>query len=156
MKFFVRLIEFWLPATMYQLVGLCFPAFPKAHKHQPSSHQRLRRSQNRALYPLCLLRYSGRYRSPDRCRLRRQLLSRLHCLPLLPTPREVMRHFIHGNFAREVLAYYVHRILHRLRFYSHYHRLHLSFLAPIAFTGLYTAPVEHFLLTLWQLCFHSP
>ena len=32
---FVQLLGFWLPATIYQLLDVCFPAFSRAHKHQP-------------------------------------------------------------------------------------------------------------------------
>lgn len=64
--------------------------------------------------------------------------------PTLPTLKEMMRHFIYGNLAREILAYYVHRCLHHRWFYARHHKLHHSFTTPIAFTGLYTTPVEHF------------
>lgn len=65
---------------------------------------------------------------------------------------ETLRHFEYGNLAREVLPYHVHRILHHPWFYARHHKLHHSFVAPVAFTGLYTMPVEHFFADINTHC----
>lgn len=46
------------------------------------------------------------------------------------------------------LAYYVHPHPPQPLLYARYHKLHHSFTAPIAFTGLYASPVEHFFADL--------
>lgn len=141
---FVQLIGFWLPATMYQLVDVCFPEFSRAHKHQPDPRRQPTRTQT-----LRCIRYAFFVTLGDiALQIGVGYITNFHPIfvvsPTLPTLKEAVRHFIYGNLAREVLAYYVHRILHHPRFYARYHKLHHSFTAPIAFTGLYTTPVEHF------------
>ena len=82
----------------------------------------------------------------------------------MPTFGQVIRHFIYGNLAREVLGYYTHRLLHHPRFYARYHKLHHSSTAPIAFTGLYATPVEHFITDIIPIvlplalvaCYYEP
>ena len=141
---FVQLIGFWLPATMYQLIDICFPEFSRAHKHQPDSCRQPTRSQilhcARHAFFMTLgdiaLQFGIGYLTDFRPVF---LIS-----PTLPTLKELVRHFIYGNLAREVLGYYIHRLLHHSWFYARYHKLHHSFTAPIAFTGLYATPVEHF------------
>jgi sterol desaturase/sphingolipid hydroxylase (fatty acid hydroxylase superfamily) len=141
---FVQLIGFWLPATVYQLVDICFPEFSKAHKHQPEPH----RQPTRAEIVNCI-RYAVFVTLAD-ITLQIGLGYLTDFRPIfvitstLPTFKEMVRHFVWGNIAHEVLAYYVHRILHLPRFYARYHKLHHSFTAPIAFTGLYSSPAEHF------------
>ncbi len=141
---FVQLIGFWLPATAYQLVDVCFPDFSRAHKHQPDPRRQPTRTQI-----LRCIRYAVFVTLGDiALQIGFGYLTEFRPVfvisPTLPTLKETVRHFIYGNLAREVLAYYVHRFLHHPLFYARYHKLHHSFTAPIAFTGLYTTPVEHF------------
>ena len=42
---FVQLLGFWLPATIYQLLDVYFPAFSRAHKHQPDPRRQPTPSQ---------------------------------------------------------------------------------------------------------------
>lgn len=141
---FVQLIGFWLPATMYQLVDVCFPDFSQAHKHQPDPRRQPTRTQT-----LRCIRYAFFMTLGDiALQIGIGYVTSFHPIfvvsPTLPTFKEAVRHFIFGNLAREALAYYVHRLLHHPWFYARYHKLHHSFTAPVAFTGLYTTPVEHF------------
>jgi sterol desaturase/sphingolipid hydroxylase (fatty acid hydroxylase superfamily) len=141
---FVQLIGFWVPASAYLLIDICFPEFSKAHKHQPEPH----RQPSRAEIFHCI-RYAFLVTLGDIAfQIGLGYLTDFHPLfvitSTLPKLEELARHFVWGNIAREVLGYYVHRILHLPRFYARYHKLHHSFTAPIAFTGLYTTPVEHF------------
>ena len=141
---FVQLLGFWLPATIYQLLDVCFPAFSRAHKHQPDPHRQPTPSQI-----LHCIRYAFFMTLGDiALQIGIGYLTDFRPIfvisPTLPTLWEMVRHFIFGNLAREVLQYYVHRVLHHPRFYARYHKLHHSFTAPIAFTGLYSTPVEHF------------
>lgn len=141
---FVQLIGFWLPATIYQLVDVCFPEFSRAHKHQPDPRRQPTRTQI-----LHCIRYAFFVTIGDiALQIGMGYVTNFRPVfvvsPTLPTLKEMVRHFIYGNLARETLAYYVHRILHHPRFYARYHKLHHSFTAPVAFTGLYTTPVEHF------------
>ena len=140
----VQLIGFWLPATIYQLIDICFPEFSRAHKHQPDPRRQPTRSQT-----LHCARYAFFMTLGDiALQFGIGYLTDFHpafvISPTLPTLRESVRHFIYGNLAREVLGYYVHRLLHHPWFYARYHKLHHNFTAPIAFTGLYATPVEHF------------
>ncbi|KAA6413813.1 MAG: sterol desaturase [Lasallia pustulata] len=141
---FVQLIGFWLPATIYQLIDVCFPEFSKAHKHQPDP-----RRQPTRIQILHCIRYAFFVTLGDvALQIGFGYLTNFRPVftisPTLPTLKEMMRHFIYGNLAREILAYYVHRCLHHRWFYARHHKLHHSFTTPIAFTGLYTTPVEHF------------
>ncbi|KAL9135304.1 MAG: hypothetical protein Q9175_003512 [Cornicularia normoerica] len=140
---FVQLIGFWLPATIYQLVDVCFPEFSRAHKHQPDPRRQPTRKQI-----LHCVRYAFFVTLGDiALQIGFGYLTDFRPVfaisPTMPTFKEALRHFIYGNLAREVLAYYVHRLLHHPWFYARYHKLHHSFTAPIAFTGLFTTPVEH-------------
>ena len=141
---FVQLVGFWLPATIYQLIDVCFPSFSRAHKHQPDAH----RQPNGRQIAQCI-RYAFFVTLGDiALQVRFGYLTDFRPVfiisPMLPTLKETLRQFLYGNIAREVLAYYVHRILHHPQLYARHHKLHHSFTAPIAFTGLYATPVEHF------------
>ena len=141
---FVQLVGFWLPATVYQLIDVCFPNFSRAHKHQPDP----RRQPNSRQIFQCI-RYAFFVTLGDiALQIGFGYLTDFRPVfvisPILPTLGEIMRQFVYGNIAREVLAYYVHRVLHHPQLYARHHKLHHSFTAPIAFTGLYTTPVEHF------------
>ena len=141
---FVQLMGFWLPATIYQLVDVCLPEFSRRHKHQPDPRQQPTRTQI-----LHCIRYAFFMTLGDiALQIGFGYLTDFRPVfvisPTLPTFKQMLRHFVYGNLGREILAYYVHRILHHPRLYARYHKLHHSFTAPIAFTGLYTTPVEHF------------
>ena len=139
----VQLVGFWLPATIYQLIDICFPKFSRAHKHQPDP----RRQPNGRQIAQCI-RYAFFMTLGD-IALQIGLGYLTHFRPVfiisprLPTLKETLRQFVYGNIAREVMAYYVHRVLHHPQLYARHHKLHHNFTAPIAFTGLYTTPVEH-------------
>ncbi|MCJ1370906.1 hypothetical protein MMC20_002120 [Loxospora ochrophaea] len=141
---FVQLIGFWLPATIYQLIDVYCPQFSKTHKHQPDPRRQPTTSQI-----LHCIRYAFFVTLGDiALQIAFGYLTNFRPVfiisPQLPELKKLLQHFVIGNLAREILAYYVHRILHHPRFYARYHKLHHSFTAPIAFTGLYTTPVEHF------------
>lgn len=141
---FVQLIGFWLPATIYQLIDVYLPEFSRAHKHQPDPRRQPTRTQI-----LRCIRYAFFVTLGDvTLQIGIGYLTNFRPVfiisPTLPALKETIRHFIYGNLAREVLAYYVHRLLHHPLLYARHHKLHHSFTAPIAFTGLYTTPVEHF------------
>ncbi|KAI4159544.1 MAG: hypothetical protein L6R39_000325 [Caloplaca ligustica] len=141
---FVQLVGFWLPATTYQLVDVYFPEFSRRHKHQPDP-----RRQPTPTQVLHCVRYAFFVTLGDiALQLALGYLTNFRPVfvisPTLPTLKELMRHFVYGNLAREFLAYYIHRLLHHPWFYARHHKLHHSFRAPIAFTGLYATPVEHF------------
>ena len=140
----VQLIGFWLPATIYHLIEVCFPEFSKAHKHQPDPRRQPTSNQT-----LRCIRYAFFVTLGDiTLQIGIGYLTNFRPIftisPTLPTLKKTIQHFIYGNLMREILAYYIHRCLHHPRLYSSYHKLHHSFTAPIAFTGLYTTPVEHF------------
>lgn len=141
---FVQLVGFWLPATIYQLIDVCFPKFSRAHKHQPDPC----RQPNGKQIAQCI-RYAFFVTLGDvALQIGFGYLTDFRPVfiisPTLPTLKETLRQFVYGNIAREVMAYYVHRVLHHPQLYPRHHKLHHSFTAPIAFTGLYTTPVEHF------------
>lgn len=140
----VQLVGFWLPATIYHLIDVYFLKFSRAHKHQPDP----KRQPTRVQVVHCI-RYAFFVTLGDvALQIGFGYLTDFRPVfvvsPSLPSTTEIVRHFVFANIAREILAYYVHRILHHPLLYARYHKLHHSFTAPIAFTGLYTTPVEHF------------
>ena len=118
---FVQLVGFWLPATIYQLIDVCFPKFSRGHKHQPDPRrqpngrqiaQRIRYAFFVTLGDIALqigIGYLTDFRPV------------FIILPTLPTLKETSRQFVYGNIACEVLAYYVHRVLHHPQLYARHH-----------------------------------
>ena len=63
--------------------------------------------------------------------------------PQLPSLGEVIRHCIVGVPIRDVLFYYVHRLMHTKTMYRLFHRVHHEFRAPIALAAVYSHTVDH-------------
>jgi fatty acid hydroxylase domain-containing protein 2 len=63
----------------------------------------------------------------------------------LPSVQEIVGHFAFGVVLREILFYYVHRLMHTRWFYGKFHRVHHEFTAPVAMAAVYSHPVDHFL-----------
>jgi sterol desaturase/sphingolipid hydroxylase (fatty acid hydroxylase superfamily) len=141
-----QILFYWIPCTLYLLLDIHLPAFSRAHKLQPASHQ-----PTRAQVAQCI-----------QLALRNQLISislqlvnllatrdvpadeqRLSFSPSLPTLHEFARDFAVLVVVREVWFYYVHRALHTRLLYGRVHALHHRFVAPVAFASQFAHPVEH-------------
>ncbi|KAK2749433.1 hypothetical protein FQN57_006367 [Myotisia sp. PD_48] len=66
--------------------------------------------------------------------------------PQLPSSREVMKTCIIGALLREVIFYYVHRLLHTKFMYRWVHHVHHEFRTPIALAASYSHPIDHVLI----------
>lgn len=63
--------------------------------------------------------------------------------PTLPGVAEAIRDVILGIILREVLFYYVHRLLHHPSLYPIVHKPHHRFTAPVALAAQYATVTEH-------------
>lgn len=64
----------------------------------------------------------------------------------LPSVTEVVREVLLCIFIREIMSYYIHRLVHHPSIYQTVHKPHHSFTPPIALAGQYSGFVEHVLL----------
>lgn len=60
----------------------------------------------------------------------------------LPALSTVVSNFVYAILFREVIFYYIHRLLHHRYFYSRIHSKHHEFTTPIAFAAIYCHPLE--------------
>lgn len=61
----------------------------------------------------------------------------------IPNFREVFRDIFLCTLGREVLYYYLHRLLHNPRLYFHIHKHHHQFAPPLAIAGHHFHPVDY-------------
>ncbi|EEP77018.1 predicted protein [Uncinocarpus reesii 1704] len=66
--------------------------------------------------------------------------------PQLPSILEVVVQCTVGALLREVLFYYVHRLMHTKMLYRKVHRVHHEFRAPVALAAIYSHTLDHILV----------
>ncbi|KAJ5102329.1 hypothetical protein NUU61_004551 [Penicillium alfredii] len=136
----VLTIGFVVPATMY-LVMDQFPSFAKARKIQPWEKQPTPEKTRQAIiYSLlnyfytCATVFGYHWLLGWRT-------STYRFEPELPTPLGFVTEFACGIALREVIFYYIHRLLHHKWFFW-IHQKHHEFNTPIGFAAIYCHPIE--------------
>ena len=135
----VQLACFWLPAAVYVSLPSLFPNWSSRHKLQKDEKQPTKEELKECLTLV----------------LRNQMLSTLLHLSLLslsvfagqppsyrfdaklPSFTEVAREFVLCSMMREVLFYYLHRVLHHPSLYPNIHKRHHRLTAPVALAAQY-------------------
>lgn len=147
----VQAIFFWTPALIYVwVIPTFFPSFSTRHKiqkeeKQPTWHDIreclvvVLRNQFFTIFVQFLLLSSERYfKNPPLLRFD----------AALPSFTEVATQVAACVLIREVLFYYVHRILHLPALYPHIHKTHHRYRAPVALSAQYAAVIEHFIANI--------
>lgn len=142
---FVQLICFWGTSIIYTALPFIFPTFSLRHKLQPNDKQPTpadlwvcfkvvgRNQLVTSLFHFTFLNLRAYLARPSAYRLD----------PTLPGLNEIVRHIIFGMLVREVLFYYVHRLLHHPSIYPSVHKPHHKFIAPVALAAQYATITEH-------------
>lgn len=144
-----QVVGFLLPAFAYRLLDVLWPTWSAQHKLQPAEQQPSAWDVVDCVVvffvnhvflvcaQLTLLAVVGGFE-----------FSRTLFIvdPGLPSAVELVVHCLLGCLLREVLFYYVHRLLHHSpALYRPIHRQHHRFTAPLALSAVYSHAIDHVL-----------
>ncbi|KAJ8098476.1 fatty acid hydroxylase superfamily-domain-containing protein [Lipomyces tetrasporus] len=118
-------IIFWTIATVYLLIDILLPTFSNKHKFQSQRRQPSAKDIRAPI--LCTV-------GTDR--------TIFTVSSKLPSQKQFMGEMIYSTLFREMLFYYIHRLLHHPSLYHYIHKQHHKFTAPMAFTAQYAHPIE--------------
>lgn len=147
----IQILGFLAPAFSYQVFDLCFPQTSQASKlqeakKQPPKHM-IWRCVGLALFNHAML-ISG-----HAVQAYFVFGAMFRIEKALPSAIEVFTHFVVATLFRDVLFYYVHRLLHMKFFYRHLHHVHHQFPAPIALAAVYSHPIDHMMQNAFPIAF---
>lgn len=141
----VQIVGFIIPATIYMLIDVVFPNFSQRHKIQGSRRQPTRQQILHCI-KICVFNH---VLSVGIHGLALYMTGFDHSFmnfdPTIPSLKTFIVDLFFGLVAREVLFYYVHRVLHHPRIYVYIHKMHHKYITPVAFAAEYAHPIEHIL-----------
>ena len=141
----VQVIGFIIPATIYLSIDILFPKFSERHKiqgarRQPTSQQILHCVKVSLFNHVWMLGLHG-----AALYLRGFEHSFMNLEPTVPPLKSFVVDFAFGLLSREIMFYYVHRVLHHPSIYAYVHKMHHKYITPVSFAAEYAHPVEHVL-----------
>lgn len=146
----IQLVCFWLVSAIYISLPYFSPAFSAQHKLQKHEKQ-----PTVAEIWECFLVVLRNQVLSSSVQLGIILLDKKLGRPpphrfdlTLPGPAEVVRDVILSIFLREIIFYYVHRLLHHPFLYPTLHKPHHRFTAPVALAAQYATITEHILANI--------
>ncbi|KAI1909622.1 hypothetical protein LOZ58_002326 [Ophidiomyces ophidiicola] len=141
----VQIIGFIIPGLAFLLLDLLKPAVMSTRKIQAPSKQ----PSNRQMLKCLGLVFGNQAYLIVSHFLAHWLIGYKFSIfrmdPKLPSLREVAVHCAVGVVIRDVLFYYVHRLMHTKTMYQKIHRVHHEFRAPMALAAIYSHTVDHVL-----------
>jgi len=144
----IQLTCFWFASAVYISLPSLFPAFSARHKLQKDEKQPtpteiwecflvvFRNQVLASAMQLSIIALDALTGRPPTHRFD----------PTLPSLTEVIRDVILCIFLREVIVYYIHRLVHHPSIYKTIHKPHHAFTPPIALAAQYSTFREHVLL----------